>query len=172
MISWSLGGSPFRKPITPKPPIHPSPISDYWNLECKEIPDISSELLGGVLRNKKYRKFPANYLACFFGGLGSTPKSPSIRSPTTKSVWSPSLILLAVTWCHLILFIPPSALQITSKHTCRSIPFSKYLVPRICEPFRPFGRNKPSNRGLTITIFINHVSKSWDDPPSSPPYKL
>ena len=47
----------------------------------------------------------------------------------------------------------------------------KYLEdhPRTCKwlvtPIR-FGRGTTRLRGLTITMVINHVSKSWDDPPS------
>ena len=38
---------------------------------------------------------------------------------------------------------------------------------------RPFGRGTTrSLGGLTITMVINHVSKSWDDPPSRPPPQL
>ena len=43
----------------------------------------------------------------------------------------------------------------------------KWLVTPIYKPFRPFTRGITPFRGLTITMVINHVSKSGDDPPSS-----
>ena len=45
---------------------------------------------------------------------------------------------------------------------------SKWLVTPIYKPFRSFGRGPPTLlRGRNLTMGINHVSKSWDDPPSS-----
>ena len=36
------------------------------------------------------------------------------------------------------------------------------------KPFRPFGRGPTTGSlGDLPTMVINHVSKSWDDPPSS-----
>ena len=52
-------------------------------------------------------------------------------------------------------------------NTWRIIPVSKWLVTPIYKPFRPFIRGITPFRGLTITMVINHVSKSWDGPPSS-----
>ena len=51
--------------------------------------------------------------------------------------------------------------------TWRIIPVSKWLVTPIYKPFRPFIRGITPVRGLRITMVTNHVSKSWDDPPSS-----
>ena len=51
--------------------------------------------------------------------------------------------------------------------TWRIIPVSKWLVTPIYKPFRPFIRGITPVRGLTITMVINHLRPSWDDPPSS-----
>ena len=56
--------------------------------------------------------------------------------------------------------------------TWRIIPVSKWLVILIYKPFRPFGRGITLLRGLRITMVINHVSKSWDDPPSIGNWKM
>ena len=39
----------------------------------------------------------------------------------------------------------------------RIIPVSKWLVTRICKPFRPFIRGITPFRGLTNHVFINHL---------------
>ena len=58
-----------------------------------------------------------------------------------------------------------SAMQNT---TWRIIPVSKYLVTPIYKPFRPFGRGPTTPvRGRNLTMVFNHVSKSWEDPPSN-----
>ena len=57
--------------------------------------------------------------------------------------------------------------QLLLDYTWRIIPVSKWLVTPIYKPFRPFIRGITLPRGLTITMVINHVSKSWDDPPST-----
>ena len=48
-------------------------------------------------------------------------------------------------------------LSILSGVTWRIIPISKWLVTRIYQPFRPFGRGTTLFRGLTITMVINHL---------------
>ena len=48
------------------------------------------------------------------------------------------------------------------------ITVSKCAVNPLYKPFRPFGRGITPVGGLTITMVINHVSKSWDDPASIP----
>ena len=42
----------------------------------------------------------------------------------------------------------------------------KWLVTGIYKQFRSFGRGTTPLRGLTSAMVLNHVSKSWDDPPS------
>ena len=42
----------------------------------------------------------------------------------------------------------------------------KWLVTPIYKPFRPFGRGTILSLGDLLTMVINHVSKSWEDPPS------
>ena len=54
-------------------------------------------------------------------------------------------------------------------HTWRIIPVSKWLVTPIYKPFRLFIRGINPYRELTITMVINHLRPSWDDPPSSNP---
>ena len=62
-------------------------------------------------------------------------------------------------------------LSILSGVTWRIIPISKWLVTRIYQPFRPFGRETTLFRGLTITMVINHLQVlAWSSKYSPPLY--
>ena len=75
-------------------------------------------------------------------------------------------------WLNLFVILHPAVHGPTTlfKHplnTWRIIRVSKWLVTPIYKPFRWFGRGPTTLvRWLAITILSNHVSKSWDRPPS------
>ena len=60
----------------------------------------------------------------------------------------------------------PMAALVKNRDTWRIILVSKWLATPIFKPFRPFGRGTTLLRGLAITMVINHLRPSWDDPPS------